>query len=352
MQRFIIISFLRYPNAQVIAFDNQKAFFTLAKACGGDYYEILNESNDLSFCPLQGIDSNSEKLWAAGWLEELITLQGVEVTPKQRQAISEALDALRNDKVKSLSNLYSNLMDRTLKSALDPFVSIQNGVMAKLLDACFDNLSVSNLQVFEVGTLLNLDPKFSIPVVSYLFHKIDSRLDGRPTLLVLAESWKLFDNPTFSSKLNEWLRVCRAKNASAIFESHSMADINGALKNVIVANCSTKVFLPNPLAQKDTDREMYKSFGLNDGQIELIANSIPKRHYYWVSPDGSALIDLELQKGLLALMGKNTKTDIEFIKTLEGEHGAVWPARYLETQGLHSHAKTWEEFHQQFKKEG
>ncbi len=351
-QRFIISSFLRYPDAQVFAFDNRKGFYSLANSCGGDFYEILDDNNALSFCPLQGIDSDSEKLWAAGWIEDLITLQGVQVTPKQRQAISEALDALRSDKVKSLSNLYANLQDRSLKSALDPFVTIQNGVMSRLLDSSSNNLSDSNFQVFEVGGLLSLDPKFAIPVVSYLFHKIETRLDGRPTLIVLSETWKLFNTDYFASKINEWLRQCRAKNASVSFETHSLSDISGPLKNVILVNCPTKIYLPNPMAQKVNDRQMYNSFGLNDGQIELIANAIPKRHYYWTSPEGSCLIDLQLQPAFLTLMGKNTKADIEFIKSLIEKHGELWPARYLEANGYLTESKKWEQLHQQLSKEG
>lgn len=347
-QRALIVSYLRYKDAQIFAFDNQRGFYTITKSCGGDFYEILGEGASISFCPLQGIEDDSERLFAAVWLEELITLQtGVQVTPKQRQAISEALEALRSDKVKSLSNLYSNLMDRTLKFALDPFVKIQNGVMSQLLDAPNDSLSESHFQTFEIGGLLSLDPKFAIPVISYIFHKIETRLTGRPTLILLSETWKLFSTPFFASKINEWLRQCRAKNASVSFETHSVGDINGALKNVILTNCLTKIFLPNPLANKVNDREMYLSFGLNDAQIRLLAEATPKRQYLWFSPKGSCLVDLELQPAFLTLMGKNTNTDIEFIKQLETKFGDKWPVKYLQENGLISEARLLENIQNQ-----
>lgn len=352
LQKFLMASFLRYKDAQIFAFDNQRGFYNLAKSCGADYYEIISLKNQIALCPLQVIESDAEKRWATQWLEDLITLQGVQISPKQRQVISEAVDALRSDKVKSLSNLYANLQDRQLKAALDPFVEIQNGVMAKLLDGSADTLTKSHYQVFEIGDLLGLTPKHIIPVISYLFHRIDSQLDGKPTLIVLSETWKLFNTEYFASKINEWLRQCRAKNASVSFETHSLADINGPLKHVILSNCPTKIFLPNPMAHKYGERDLYKAIGLNDGQIELIANSIQRRHYYWTSPSGNCLIDLELQSAFLSLMGKNTKADIEFVDSLEQEYGCQWPAQYLESDGLKNEARLWKTFDQSDRRGG
>jgi len=42
---------------------------------------------------------------------------------------------------------------------------------------------------FETENLLHLDDKAVIPVLMYLFRRIEQRLDGSPTLVLLDEAW-------------------------------------------------------------------------------------------------------------------------------------------------------------------
>ena len=39
------------------------------------------------------------------------------------------------------------------------------------------------------------------PVLSYLFHVLEKRFDGRPTMMILDEAWLFLDNPIFANKL-------------------------------------------------------------------------------------------------------------------------------------------------------
>jgi type IV secretion system protein TrbE len=63
-------------------------------------------------------------------------------------------------------------------------------------------------------------------VLAYLFHRIEGRLDGRPTLLIVDEGWLALDDPTFGARLREWLKTLRKKNASVVFATQSLADID------------------------------------------------------------------------------------------------------------------------------
>ena len=53
--------------------------------------------------------------------------------------------------------------------------------------------------------------KVLIPVLLYLFHRIDQRLDGKPTLVVIDEAWIMLANELFGAKIEEWLRTLRKK---------------------------------------------------------------------------------------------------------------------------------------------
>ena len=50
-------------------------------------------------------------------------------------------------------------------------------------------------------------------MLSYLFHRIEDRFDGRLTLLIVDEGWLALDDPGFAAQLREWLKTLRKKNA-------------------------------------------------------------------------------------------------------------------------------------------
>ena len=73
-----------------------------------------------------------------------------------------------------------------------------------------------------------LGSRFSAAVLAYLFHRIGDRLDGRPTLLIVDEGWLALDDEGFAAQLREWLKTLRKKNASVVFATQSLADIDGS----------------------------------------------------------------------------------------------------------------------------
>jgi type IV secretion system protein TrbE len=62
-------------------------------------------------------------------------------------------------------------------------------------------------------------------VLSYLFHRIEGELNGRPTLLIIDEGWLALDDTNFAQQLRERLKTLRKKNASVVFATQSLADI-------------------------------------------------------------------------------------------------------------------------------
>ena len=118
---------------------------------------------------------------------------------------------------------------------------------------------------FELETLMGMGPKVTIPVLTYLFHRIEQRLDGRPTLIVIDEAWVVLANTTFGAKLAEWLRTLRKKNAAVVLATQSLSEIaNSPYRDVILESCPTKLYLPNAEARNPQTRELYRKFGLSD----------------------------------------------------------------------------------------
>jgi type IV secretion system protein VirB4 len=114
------------------------------------------------------------------------------------------------------------LQSGALKRALQAYCL--GGPYGRLLDAEVEHLGGADVQAFETEGLIGTGA--APAVLAYLFHRIEGRLDGRPTLLIVDEGWLALDNPTFGAQLREWLKTLRKKNASVVFATQSLADID------------------------------------------------------------------------------------------------------------------------------
>jgi len=175
-----------------------------------------------------------------------------------------------------------------------------------------------------------------LPVLTYLFHRLEERFDGRPSLLILDEAWVFLDNPLFAQRIREWLKVLRKKNVSVIFATQSLADIaDSSIAPAIIESCPQRIFLANDRAIEPQGRAAYERFGLNERQIELVARATPKRHYYLQSRRGNRLFELALGPIALALCGASDPETQSLIDRLLGEHGPdEFAAAFLRARGL------------------
>ena len=135
-----------------------------------------------------------------------------------------------------------------------------------------------------------------------------------------------------SEELREWLKTLRKKNASVVFATQSLSDIDGSnIAPAIVESCPTRIFQPNERAIEPQITAIYQRFGLNDRQIEIIARATPKRDYYCQSRRGNRLFELGLGPVALAFCAASSKADHAAIERLLAEHGrddftAAWLA--------------------------
>ena len=132
------------------------------------------------------------------------------------------------------------------------------------------------------------------------------------------------------AQLREWLKTLRKKNASVVFATQSLSDIDGsAIAPAIIESCPTRLFLPNERAIEPQITAIYRRFGLNDRQIEILARATPKRDYYCQSRRGNRLFELGLGRVALAFCAASSKTDQAAIERVLAEHGRDGFARRL-----------------------
>ena len=319
------MQFRRYRNNQIFAFDFGGSIRTAAIAMGGDWHDLggslsAGSEHSVSLQPLAHIDDQSERAWAAEWVAAILAKEGVTIDPTAKEHVWSALSSLASSPVgeRTITGLAVLLQSTALKQALQPYCV--GGASGRLLDAEAEQLGSAPVQAFETEGLIGAGA--APAVLTYLFHRIEGRLDGRPTLLIIDEGWLVLDDPAFAQQLREWLKTLRKKNASVVFATQSLSDIDGSnIAPAIVESCPTRIFLPNERAIEPQITAIYRRFGLNDRQIEILARATPKRDYYCQSRRGNRLFELGLGPVALAFCAASSKADHAAIERVVAEHG-------------------------------
>ncbi|MER8517475.1 conjugal transfer protein TrbE [Mesorhizobium sp. M1060] len=319
------LQFRRYAGSQVYAFDFGGSIRAAALAMGGDWHDLGGDLSDgaidsVSLQPFARIHHVPERAWAADWIVSILTRENVAMTPEVKEHIWTALSSLASAPVeeRTITGLVVLLQSNDLKQALRPYCV--GGPYGRLLDAEREQLGSASVQAFETEGLIGTGA--APAVLSYLFHRIEDRLDGSPTLLIIDEGWLALDDEGFAGQLREWLKTLRKKNSSVIFATQSLSDIDGsAIAPAIIESCQTRLLLPNERAIEPQITAIYRRFGLNDRQIEIIARAMPKRDYYCQSRRGNRLFELGLSDVALALCAVSSKTDQAAIARIFAEHG-------------------------------
>ncbi|KQH14461.1 conjugal transfer protein TrbE [Campylobacter coli] len=335
----IFLSFQKYKNAKIYAFDKGKSLLAPTLATGGIHYNIAGDHSSLAFAPLANIKTEAEIAWAEFWIETCLKLQNVNVTPKHKKLIHEALISHINTKSTSLTEFVSALQDNDLRDALSYYTI--SGTGGFLFDSEEDKLSLSNITTFEIEELMSLGDQYIVPALLYIFNRIERGLDGSPTLLIIDEAWIALKHSAFKDKIVNWLKVLRKANVAVVMATQSLSDsAKSGILDVLQESCPTKIFLPNTDAfKKGTETtlapyDFYKIFGLNDVQIGIIANAIPKREYYYTSPLGTRLFNLALGKTNLAFTGISDKIGVKRVNQLYEKHKEEWAYKWLEEKEI------------------
>jgi type IV secretion system protein TrbE len=337
----IAAQWFRYPRAQVFAFDRGYSIWMLTEAAGGEFYDLAGPKSDLAFCPLRDIDDEADVAWAVGWIEVLCELNGLRFSPKHRNAVADAVMQLRLSPTRTLTELSANVQDMEIRDALQHFTVM--GPLGPLLDAEYDSLGNARMLAFETENLLQLDDKAVIPVLLYLFRRIEQRLDGSPTLILLDEAWSYLQHELFRNRLKEWLKTMRRKNAVVVMATQQISDIaNSQIADVVLENCPTKILLPNAESKNPGSRDFYARIGLNERELEILQISIPKQHYYAVSKLGRRLVNLGVGRVALSWVGVNGREERQIVESVMDQYPESWRAEWLRLKGLSQWADYYE----------
>ena len=330
----------RYQGMHIFAFDKGMSLYPLTEAIhatsvgkSGKHFTVAADDELLAFCPLQYLKTKNDRAWAMEWINIILALNGLITSPAQRNEIGNAIINMHNSGARTLSEFTVTIQDEAIREALKQYTI--DGAMGHLLDAEEDGLELTDFTVFEIEELMNLGERYALPVLLYLFRRIERSLTGQPTVIILDEAWVMLGHAVFREKIREWLKVLRKANCFVLMATQNLSDAaNSGILDVIIESTASKIFLPNIYAREEDATALYRRMGLNSRQIELLATAIPKRHYYYVSEEGCRLYDLALGPLALAFVGSSDKDSVAAIKKLKATHGHEWVGEWLARKGL------------------
>jgi type IV secretion system protein VirB4 len=161
----------------------------------------------------------------------------------------------------------------------------------------------------------------------YLFHRIDERLDGEPTAVLIDEGWKALDDPVFAARIRDWLKTLRKRNAIVGFATQSARDaLDSRISSALVEQTATMIFMPNPKAKAE---DYCAGFGLSAHELDLI-RSLPthSRCFLIRHANHSVVARLDLAgmpELLLVLSGReSTVRRLDAIRANVGDDPAHW----------------------------
>lgn len=329
----IAMQLRRYLGMSIYAFESGMAMYPTTKGVYGSHFTVAADDSRLAFCPLQFLATKGDRAWAMEWMDTLLVLNDVKTTPDQRNEIGRTILNMHQSGARTLTEFTLTIQDKEIRAALQQYTV--GGLMGHLLDAEEDGLELSTFTTFEIGELMGMGEKFALPVLLYLFRRVERSLHGQPAAILIDEAWIMLGHHAFKSKLRTWLKTIAKLNCLVLLSTQSLTDAaNSGILDVIIESTATKIYLPNRDARGDDASALYRQMGLNAKQIEIIATAIPKRQYYVVSEGGCRLYDAALGPLALAFAGATDKESLAAIRQLEQEHGDDWVHEWLGSKGL------------------
>jgi len=311
------------PSCQIVWLDLDYSSFVLAHALGAAYQELAADGSS-PLCPLACLDDEDGVGRAFDWFTRLFARWQITLDEAQAADLSAALELARSQKLRSLTLFSKLIQDPRLRGILSNY--IKGGKWGHIFDGDPDNFPAraagSAVSVYEMRGLVALGDRAAAPATELILHGCERRMGGTPTFIYVDEAWRMLSDEVSRGWLYDSIRTFRKRNAGIILATQSLTEIaNSPYRDLLLESCPGKIFLPNPEAKGAYVREAYLKLGLSEREINIIADAVPRREYYFHSALGRRLFNLNLGPIALALCAATGHRDVNQARELLQRYG-------------------------------
>jgi type IV secretion system protein VirB4 len=324
-------------SPRIVFFDKDRGAEIFLRAMGARY-DVLRAGVRTGFNPLMLADSPTNRRFLQRWTAKLLSAHGEVLSADDTAVIADAVSAnfeqapnLR--RLRYFKELFAGARRPSsgdLAARLAPWTG--DGDRAWLFDNDADHLDLGEGAIgFDMTQVLD-DPIARAPTMMYLFHRVEERLDGTPSIIVVDEGWKALDDDVFVARIRDWEKTIRKRNGIVGFCTQSAGDaLDSRVASAIIEQSATQMFLPNAKAQES---EYCKGFGLTKHEFDLI-RTLPDTSRCLLIKHGAdsvvARLNLNgLDDTVTILSGRErTVRMLDELRVELGDDPAVWLPRLL-----------------------
>lgn len=325
--------FSQPENGKVLScvlFDKDLGASVGVRAMGGRYYPLKNGVAS-GFNPFQMEPTPNNMTFLETLIKQLVKHDGLPITPKQEHEIARAIAGVMGvAKNKRRIGAVLEFLDPTDDNGLHIRLArwCRGGALGWLFDNAEDALRLDNCTMvgFDVTEFLD-NEETRTPTIMYLFHRIESLIDGRRIPIFMDEFWKLLNDPAFEDLAQNKLVTIRKQDGFLVMFTQSPKQVlKSPIAFAIIGQTATKIFLPNP----EADYEDYvNGFKLTEREFEIVKSLGEKSRRFLIKQgQNSVVAELNLRgfDDELAVLSGNTATSMLAEKLVAelGDDPAVW----------------------------
>lgn len=312
-----------------VLFDKDLGASIAVRAMGGRYYPLKNGLPS-GFNPFACEPTPNNLTFLEKLVKQLIKNDSP-LTPRQEMEISEAIRGVMSASVEhrrlgSVLQFFDPTAENGLHERLQKWCG--RGALSWLFDNAEDTLKLDECTMvgFDVTEFLDNDDTRT-PTVMYLFHRIESLIDGRRIPIFLDEFWRLLDDPAFEDLAQNKLVTMRKQDGFLVMFTQSPAQVlKSKIAYAVIGQTATKIFLPNPEADHD---DYVNGFKLTEREYEIVKGLGEKSRRFLIKQgDSSVVAELNLRgfDDEMAVLSGNTATSnlVEKLVAELGENPEDW----------------------------
>lgn len=310
----VVLNFLlaqaRRFAPRIIFFDKDRGAELFIRAIGGEY-DRLSPGTPSGLNPLQLPDTPANRQFLYDW----VSLLAGHLDSADAEQVQEAINAtydlpLEHRQLRNLVELfrgYGRPDADDLYSRLRPWWG--SGERAWLFDNAVDRTNLTADTVgFDMTAILD-DPVMRTPAMLYFFHRVEERLDGTPSIIVIDEGWKALDDDAFARRIKDWEKTIRKRNGVVGFATQSAQDaLESKISSAIIEQAATQIFMINPKARAE---DYINGFSLTSHEYELV-RSLPDNSHCFLIKHGResvvARLDLTGEREILTILSGRENT--------------------------------------------
>ena len=337
----VVLNFLlaqaRKFHPRIIFFDKDRGAELFIRAIGGSY-DMLRPGVPSGLNPLQLDNTPENRRFLIDWVARLANAGGEPLSAEEMGRIKDAVDAnfVAPASYRRLRHFVELFRGQARPHAGDLWSRLRpwwgDGEWAWLFDNAEDRTDLAAATIgFDMTRILDA-PTLRTPAMMYLFHRVEERLDGTPSIIVIDEGWKALDDDVFVQRIKDWEKTIRKRNGIVGFATQSAEDaLSSRIASAIVEQSATQIFMANPKAQA---RDYVEGFGLTPHEYDLVRTLPDNAHAFLIKHGNDSVVarlNLAGEADLLTILSGRERTVrlLDEIRERTGDDPADWLGELL-----------------------